>query len=245
MSGNEDVESAGSDNEVGESERQLKPIPEYSGLEKVLMVVAVIAAGAAIGAILLRKRGMFILPAAILGGFVVGPVLIMLARQLTDILAMKQTFEATKREVEIFKRENGRLEKSVDELDGTVSRLEDMETALDVITQTRGQNVEEFEKQIETNKQILTDMKKSMHANIRQNLLQVIYSSDIDGDQTIGLDEIDDLIERIDLSNGVDLNEEKFRDALTKSGGNLASILDLVKDMVAQESDSNEIFMLK
>lgn len=245
MSGNEDVESAGSDNEVGESERQLKPIPEYSGLEKVLMVVAVIAAGAAIGAILLRKRGMFILPAAILGGFVVGPVLIMLARQLTDILAMKQTFEATKREVEIFKRENGRLEKSVDELDGTVSRLEDMETALDVITQTRGQNVEEFEKQIETNKQILTNMKKSMHANIRQNLLQVIYSSDIDGDQTIGLDEIDDLIERIDLSNGVDLNEEKFRDALTKSGGNLASILDLVKDMVAQESDSNEIFMLK
>lgn len=222
----------------------LEDVPESTWTERFFYLVAVVAAGLSIGSMIQSKAEKIVIIAGVIGGFVVSAYMVYQARSLTEIVAMKKTYEATKEQVEIFQKENSRLADNVVELDNSVERLEDMQTTLDVITQTQGQNVEEFEKQIEVNKEILFGMKKSLYANVRQILLQVIYSSDVDGDVSIGIDEIDDLIERINLCNGVKLKEEKFRDAITKADGHLKSILNLVKRMVDNEEEENDIFVL-
>jgi len=77
-------------------------------------------------------------------------------------------------------RENNRLHDTVEDLTNTVDRLEDVEQALDVITQTQGQSIAAFEEQVSDNRDILNKMQSNLKANVLQNLLQVVIKSDQD-----------------------------------------------------------------
>lgn len=132
------------------------------------------------------------------------------------------------------------------ELSDTIDRLEDVEQALDVITQTQGQSVAAFAEQVKENRNILGQMQKNLRANVLQNLLQVVIRSDQDDNMTIEEDEIDDLIQRIQKINGVEVREEKFKAAIMGSGGSLSSVMDIIKNLMADDvSDEDDIFIIK
>jgi translation initiation factor 2B subunit (eIF-2B alpha/beta/delta family) len=134
----------------------------------------------------------------------------------------------------------------VGELSDTIDRLEDVEQALDVITQTQGQSVAAFAEQVKENRNILGQMQKNLRANVLQNLLQVVIRSDQDDNMTIEEDEIDDLIQRIQKINGVEVREEKFKAAIMGSGGSLSSVMDIIKNLMADDvSDEDDIFIIK
>merc|ERR1712183_497305 len=106
---------------------------------------------------------------------------------------------------------------------------EDVEQALDVITQTQGQSIAAFEEQVADNRDILNKMQSNLKANVLQNLLQVVIRSDRDEDLTIEDDEVGDLIDRI---NGVEINEKLFREAITSSGGSLQCVMDIIRNLM-------------
>ena len=134
----------------------------------------------------------------------------------------------------------------MEELSETVDRLEDVEQALDVITQTQGQSIEAFEEQVQDNREILNKMQSNLKANVLQNLLQVVIRSDKDENMTIEEHEIGDLINRITGINGVEVNEERFRDAITSSGGSLQCVMDIIKNLMADDvSGEDAIFIIK
>ena len=154
--------------------------------------------------------------------------------------------EAVKREVDRLQAENVRLNETVGELSDTIDKLEDVEQALDVITQTQGQSVAAFAEQVKENRDILGQMQKNLRANVLQNLLQVVIRSDQDDNMTIEADEIDDLINRIKKINGVEVREEKFKDRIISSGGSLSSVMDIIKNLMADDvSKEDEIFIIK
>eukprot|EP00957_Ditylum_brightwellii_P119956 9154680-Ditylum_brightwellii.AAC.1 len=174
-----------------------------------------------------------------------GPYAYWQQTRLTDIAALKETHEAVQREVDRLAAENERLHKNVEDLSNTVDRLEDVEQALDVITETQGQSVEAFAEQVEENREILNQMQKNLRANVLQNLLSVIIRSDTDQDFTIDESELDDLVRRIKRINGCELNEDRFRKAILDNGGSLQAVMDVAKNLLSNDTDKdNEIFTL-
>lgn len=160
--------------------------------------------------------------------------------KLTDINFIKATYMSITRQVDRLNTENRRLHDKLTELTNTIDRLEDVEVAMDIITGTQGQSIEEVTEQVQQSAEILAQMKKNLRAHVLQNLLQVVIRSDHDDNMKIEDDEIDDLIRRIRNINGVEVNEEEFRKLLAKSGGSLTKVMDIIRNMMAYDDDDDD-----
>ena len=188
---------------------------------------AVVAVGTSVTAMVLNP----FTPVFVAGTLssIIGPYAYYQQTKLTDIIALKETHEAVKREVGRLQAENARLNATVGELSETIDKLEDVEQALDVITQTQGQSVEAFAEQVKDNRQILGQMQKNLRANVLQNLLQVVIRSDQDDNMTIEEDEIDDLIDRLKKINGVEVKEDRFKQKIISAKGKMSCVMDIIK----------------
>ena len=176
----------------------------------------------------------------------IGPYAFFQQKRLTDVIALQETHNALAAEIDRLGEENDRLHVAVQSLSETVDRLEDTEQALDTITQMQDQSIEAFEEQVNDNRDILSKMQSNLKANVLQNLLQVVIRSDKDQDMDIEADEIDDLIQKIEGINGVTVHKDRFRDAINNAGGSLQSVMDIIKNLMADESsEESEIFSIK
>jgi len=205
---------------------------------------AVVAVGTSVTAMVLNP----FTPVFVAGTLssIIGPYAYYQQTKLTDIIALKETHEAVKREVGRLQAENARLNATVGELSETIDKLEDVEQALDVITQTQGQSVEAFAEQVKDNRQILGQMQKNLRANVLQNLLQVVIRSDQDDNMTIEEDEIDDLIDRLKKINGVEVKEDRFKQKIISAKGKMSCVMDIIKNLMADDvSKEDEIFIIK
>jgi len=137
-----------------EDKGALKPIAETTALEKLMLVIAALAVGTSIGAIIVTQAATTVVVAGVLSS-ITGPYMYMQQTQITDIKALKETQERAREEIDRLELQNDRLKQSVEELSETVGKLEDVEQALDAITEVQGQSVDTFTKQVEENKQIL------------------------------------------------------------------------------------------
>ena len=89
-------------------------------------------------------------------------------------------------------------------------------------------------------------MQSNLKANVLQNLLQVVIRSDKDENLTIEEHEIGDLINRIKGINGVEVNEPRFRDAITSSGGSFQCVMDIIRNLMDDNvTEGEEIFIIK
>lgn len=246
MSGDDAMEEGGipAASPSGSEKKKLKKIASHTPMEILSGAVAAVSVATSVTAMILNP----ITPVFVAGALssVIGPYAYYQQTKLTDIIALKETHEAVKREVDRLQSENARLNETVGELSDTIDRLEDVEQALDVITQTQGQSVAAFAEQVKENRNILGQMQKNLRANVLQNLLQVVIRSDQDDNMQIEEDEIDDLISRIRKINGVEVREDRFKAAIMSSGGSLASVMDIIKNLMADDvSGEDEIFIIK
>lgn len=206
--------------------------------------IALVAVGTSVAACVLNP----LTPVFVAGTLssIIGPYAYYQQTKLTDIIALKETHEAVKKEVDRLQAENVRLNETVGELSDTIDKLEDVEQALDVITQTQGQSVAAFAEQVKENREILGQMQRNLKANVLQNLLQVVIRSDQDDNMHIEEDEVEDLIKRIKKINGVEIREDKLREIIMSSGGALSSVMDVIKNLMSDDvPEGEEIFIVK
>lgn len=223
----------------------LKPIAETTPREFAAGGVAAVAIGTAVLAIVFE--GGYVVSIAGILSCLIGPYAYYQQTKLTDIRTLQETHEAAKREVGRLTEENERLKASVEDLKATVGRLEDVEQALDVITQTQGQSVSAFADQVEENKQILARMQSNLRSNVLQNILNVILRSDVDGDYKIDSDEVDNIIHRIENIGGVNVNDEKFRSIVEEAGGNINAVMKVLKNLMKADDlpPEEKIFIIE
>jgi hypothetical protein len=172
----------------------------------------------------------------------IGPYAFFQQKRLTDVIALQETHNALSAEIDRLGAENDRLHVAVEELSKTVDRLEDVERALETITSMQGQSIQALEEQVEDNRDILSKMQSNLKANVLQNLLQVVIRSDRDSDMDIEGDEIEDLIKRIRGIHGVEIHDDRFRDAINNAGGSLQSVMDIIKNLMSDENTDQDIF---
>lgn len=227
------------------SRKSMKMVKANTPMEIFAGCVAAVSIGTSVTAMIFNAGSAMVYVAGALSS-VIGPYAYYQQTKLTDIIALKETHEAVKREVDRLQAENVRLNETVGELSDTIDKLEDVEQALDVITQTQGQSVAAFADQVKENRDILLAMQKNLRANVLQNLLQVVIRSDQDDSMQIEMDEVNDLIARIKKINGVEVSEERFKSAIRMSGGSLSSVMDIIKNLMAEEaSEEEQIFTMK
>jgi len=246
MADNEDVEAGASDGIADDPPKRegLAMIAESTPMEKATTGLATVAVATSVGAMIM-VGGAVVYVAGGLSCFI-APYAAYQQTKLTDIAALKETHEKVEQEVNRLEHENKRLAASVEDLGATVGRLEDVEQALDTITQTQGQNITAFAEQVEENKEILAQMKKNLRANVLQNLLSVIIRCDSDHSFTIDEEETEGLIKRITTINGVNLHVDRFREAIRKSGGSLNAVIDVVKNLLSDKVPAGDaIFTIK
>mmetsp|Transcript_12304 Transcript_12304/g.26734 ORF Transcript_12304/g.26734 Transcript_12304/m.26734 type:complete len:261 (+) Transcript_12304:79-861(+) len=229
---------------VSTDKEPLRPIAGNTPMEMFAGVIAGTSVATAAAAMILNPANIVFAAGGL--SCAIGPYAYWQQRRLTDVVALQETHKALAEQVERLGKENTRLHETVVDLSKTVDRLEDVEQALDVITQTQGQSIEAFEEQVQDNREILNKMQSNLKANVLQNLLQVVIRSDKDENMTIEEHEIGDLINRIKGINGVEVNEPRFRDAITSSGGSLQCVMDIIRNLMDDNvSEGDEIFIIK
>jgi cell division protein FtsB len=238
-------ESSRDDRRDGKGSNRLKDISSHTPMELFSGFIALCAVGSSITAMILNWSTLTLITSAASSFF--GTYAYHQQTKLTDIVALKEACVAITRENDRLARENVRLNETVGDLSSTVDKLEDVEQALDVITQTQGQSVATFAQQVKENENILFQMEKNLRANVLQNLLQVVIRSDEDDNMTIEEDEIDRLVDRIQKINGVEVIEDRFKTAIIDSGGSLSSVMDIIKNLMADDSGDgyDGIFIIK
>ena len=238
-------EGGGAATDAPKSRKRLGMVKANTPMEIFSGFIAVVSIGTSVLAMVFNPATKIVYVAGALSS-IIGPYAYHQQTKLTDILALKETHEAVKKEVERLGSENARLAETVGDLSNTVDKLEDVEQALDVITQTQGQSVATFADQVKENREILKQMKKNLRANVLQNLLQVVIRSDQDDSMQIHPDEVGDLIARIKAINGVEVNEEKFKSMVKQSGGSLSSVMDIIKNLMTDDApEEDQIFTVK
>jgi len=241
----EGSEEGGAPSSSSRKESKLGKVMANTPMEIVSGILAFVSLGTSVTAIIMSGFGTIITISGILTS-VVGAYSYYQQTKLTDIVSLKATHEAVKREVDRLAKENVRLNETVGGLSNTMDKLEDVEAALDVITQTQGQSVETFKEQVKENREILNQLQKQLRANVLQNLLQVVIRSDQDENMEIEEHEIGPLINRITKINGVEVMKERFRDRIMSTGGDLSSVMDIIKNLMADDvSGEDEIFIIK
>lgn len=241
----EGSEEGGAPSSSSRKESKLGKVMANTPMEILSGIIAFASLGSSVSAIIMSGFGTIITISGILTSVVVAYSYYQQTK-LTDIVSLKATHDAVKREVDRLAKENVRLNETVGGLSNTMDKLEDVESALDVITQTQGQSVETFKEQVKENREILNQLQKQLRANVLQNLLQVVIRSDQDENMQIEDHEIDPLINRITKINGVEVMKERFRDRIMSTGGSLSSVMDIIKNLMADDvSGEDEIFIIK
>ena len=124
----------------------LKPLPETTLLERVAGFVAVIAIGTALAAAII-EQSIIVIVGAILSS-IIGPYCYYQQTKLTDIRTLQETKTAITEEVNQLSELNQRLIQNITNLTSSVDRLEEIEQALNVLTNTQGQSIDAFQKQV-------------------------------------------------------------------------------------------------
>ena len=164
---------------------------------------------------------------------IIGPYAYWQQRLLADVIALQQAHRALSDQVDRLTNQHVRLHTAIQTLSATVNRLEDVEQAYMVITSTQSRTIEDFEEQVKENAALLSKMQSGLRSNILQNILKVIIRSDTDGSLILDEGEINDLIIKFNTNKEayqlVGFNEERFRYYMTKSGGSIRSIMDIIR----------------
>jgi hypothetical protein len=219
----------------------LKPIPETTNMERFAGVVAAGAVATALAAMVV-EGSVIVIFGGILSS-IVAPYAYWQETRLTDIKALKETEQAIQVIVDSLQVENQRLAKSVDAMTETVTKLDDVEQALAVITQTQGNAVETLSKQVEENKENLRRMRSNVKGDILRNLLSLFQRIDTDGDAQVSDSEVNDCIRRMKSVPNVTVREEKFKQSF--QGVSTRAVMGLVKNLLQDDLPEEEkIFVL-
>ena len=88
-------------------------------------------------------------------------------------------------------------------------------------------------------------MQQNLKANVLQNLLSLVFGSDTNQDNIVNDNEADDLVRRIGRMSGVEVHEDKLREAIV--GKEVSAVMDVIRNLLTSDSMAEEdrIFVIQ
>lgn len=207
-----------------------KPLSQMTLMEQVMAIVAVFSIFLSLVAMLAEWSTY-----AIVGGILqitMGTYAYYQQTQLTTMTIMKEKSNALEKDVGRLQGENTRMSYDVDELEGRVEDLLDVEDALEVIATSESQCVDALEKDSGVNDEIVGQMQQSAQASVIETLISSIYCRQ-GTDDKISVEEVAAIIEKLDDVVGLTVNEDRLCD--TVAGNTIDSIIDALQNLLAKD----------
>ena len=230
----EEVESKPKGLEAVEEETKREKVVKYStGASALVNVINLPVAFASGGAGIAMA-----IPAAACGGTVtMVPIAKDNEEQITDILAVMEVSQKMMEEINRMKEENKKLRATIEKLEATVGSMEDTQDTHDAITKQQTQSIDDFEKQVQKQKELLREMQEDARSGMLQMLLTFIVANDVDGDFKIDPEEVDPLVDSIEGSKSLGVNRELFRKKVEENNGEIQAVLDMCADIMQPPED--------
>jgi len=225
----------------GRKREKLSMLAEQTLIEKVVAVLAVIAVATSIAALVV-VGGMVVKTAAILS-CLLSPYSYYQQTRITDVRALKETFNALEGEVDELEEQNNRLNSSVQDLGQAVDKLEHIDTVLKALNETQGGSVESLKETVEMNRKTVETMEKNVRAAVLQNIISVVFSSDKNEDQNLSDEETTALIKSLEGINGVEVDDKKFLKIVKENNGSIDAVVSILKNLLCGNADmANSVF---
>uniref|UniRef100_A0A7S2S5B8 Uncharacterized protein n=1 Tax=Eucampia antarctica TaxID=49252 RepID=A0A7S2S5B8_9STRA len=218
-----------------DDDQKLEAIPEWTPLEMAVTGGAVATAGVSVGAMFMDSNPLVLVSGTL--GIMVPSYSAVQQQKITETEALKETNECLERELNNLRVENNRLSESVDQLEGSVSNLGDMEEALASIREMETQSLDVLEEQLVESQEILESMEKSVLGTVIQNIISITLSVDTDGDFLLNDSEIELLIRKVEKINDVDVNDKLIKKIIIDNGRNIDGVMNVIRDMLADHDD--------
>lgn len=148
-----------------------------------------------------------------------------------------------------LKGDNTKFSYTIDELEGRVEDLIDVEDALNIISESRSGSVNALEKDADLNFEVVCNMKQPAEASVIGTLVSSIFyrqeDGDMDTDTPITEEETTIIIKKLYDIAGLSFDEGRLRDTIV--GSSIAeSMMDAVQNLLDEDIPTvRRIFQVK
>ena len=208
----------------------VKPYSKMNLREKIAFVVAWITFILAFSTMIV-EGGKFALASWILS-MIMGPYLYYQKVALTNIAIMKETKNSLERDVSRLRGESTKLSYIVDELDGRVEDLLDVEDALEIISNSDGQSVDALQQHITSNTEKVEHMDRSVQGRVIETLVSLIYQ---ESNTNSSEEDVATIIRNLNDVSGLYINEDRLRRTLNCGSPIGESIIDVLQNLLDEE----------
>ncbi|CAJ1953501.1 unnamed protein product [Cylindrotheca closterium] len=236
------------DLELGEStplmggKKPLGELPEYSWRERAVAALAAVSVAASVVSIIVSLGNPLVIVSAVLG-LLAAPYAVFQQQKITQCLALVETNQRVREEVDTLNRENRKLQENVEQLGTSVKNLKVQKEKLDIINSTQVTSLDALENQLEESKEILNKMKQNVQGEILGNLFDVLLVADLNGDDVLNDEEIQELIVKMERLNGVDFNDQMVKQTIIDNGRSIDAIMELVQNLMSKDvEERNKYF---
>lgn len=148
-----------------------------------------------------------------------------LQKKLSEFETMRELTARMQEEVTSLAEENKSLCKENVKLEKSTEKLQKAEADLAAISATQGISIDRLVAQVDEYKLIQQRVHNDLIAKVKQTLLSVVLSSDVDQDYQISAEEVDKLVLRLTAIPNVEFDEARFRKAIKKDNGSLVTFM--------------------
>jgi len=236
-------------NSVGganEESTDLEDIPEVTERQKKVKQGTLVASGTAMAHIPLCFVGSGPIGGAVaaMGGgttIATSPICNNNETEIKDIESFKAVLEKMTYEMDRMMAENKKLREQIKKLQESTGKMEGHQNALDAITSQQTQSIDEFEKQVERQKELLKELQEDARSGLLQTLLSIIVAADEDGDFTISESEVEPLIQSIEDSGILGVHHDRFKKKVHETGGDFQAVLDMCASIMQNNGGGEEL----
>ena len=165
-------------------------------------------------------------------GAVNSPVVVYKERQLTKEDTFRTALNGIREEQGRLTEQNDVLSAEIDDLQGEVDRMKDVELALRELSETQGSQLDELMDLINENKEINEGMRLVLKNKALEEVISLVLDIDNDGSFTIQNREVDRLIIGMRLIEEISFCEKMFRQDVVDCDGNVDEVIGMIKRMI-------------
>jgi hypothetical protein len=150
-----------------------------------------------------------------------------------------------RKKVHYMRQERERLHRTLDRMDETVAELHHIPQKLHKIS--RNKNVDRLLAVVREKGEIQEKMRERINQSILQQIIQVIVRADRDGNWTLRPMEIEAMIVRLGMVEGVEFHEQRFRQ-LVQADPTVSTIMRMIRSLMERDDEyqhASPIFVIK
>jgi len=177
---------------------------------------------------------------------IMGPFAHYQQTQIERITSMRDKSNMLETEITRLNGDNRRLSYDVDELEGRIEDLLDVEDALEIVS--KGQSVNALQKDVDANLDFICNMQQTVEASVIEILFSSLYcrqiNAETDLDAPMTAEETKKVLQQLKGVMGLSIDEDRFRESFV--GNSIESIIDAIRNLLDEDIPTiNRIFHVK